>query len=225
MKKLLLIAVGAVLFSCSTSNDVVSNGFIQKRKYTKGWHINKRAKVSDKKGVKQNEEILIEDRNETLVLVEDAKIKSLEKETSKFIIASNNSLKKEETTKNKTLVSSNDVDLHSKSNQEKTIEVNEKNYVVREFSTREVKSFNKEITTQGGNASGASVILLIILALFVSWLSVGIYTGWSGNAWVINLILWLLGGGFYILGFGISGAGILMTIAIVHAILILLGII
>lgn len=225
MKKLLLIAVGAVLFSCSTSNDVVSNGFIQKRKYTKGWHINKRAKVSDKKGVQQNEEILIEDRNETLVVVEDAKIKSQEKETSKSIIASNNSLKMEETTKNKSLVPNNDVDLHSKSNQAKTIEVNEENYVVREFSAREVKSFDKEITTQGGNASGANVILLIILALFVSWLSVGIYTGWSGNAWVINLVLWLLGGGFYALGFGIGGAGILMTIAIVHAILILLGII
>lgn len=35
-----LILLISFLFSCSTSNQVVSNKLIQKRKYNKGWHVN-----------------------------------------------------------------------------------------------------------------------------------------------------------------------------------------
>lgn len=41
-----LLAVVALLFSCSSSNNVVSKNFIQKRKYNKGFHVNIKRKKS-----------------------------------------------------------------------------------------------------------------------------------------------------------------------------------
>lgn len=43
--------------SCSTSNNVVSNKLFQKRKYQKGWHINKPTKLPEKTDKQPNEEI------------------------------------------------------------------------------------------------------------------------------------------------------------------------
>lgn len=37
---ILFLIIGTLINGCSTSNKVVSNNFIQKRKYTKGYHIN-----------------------------------------------------------------------------------------------------------------------------------------------------------------------------------------
>ena len=49
MKKLLFINLALIsaliLGSCGSSNSVVSNRLISKRKYTKGFHLNKRSKL------------------------------------------------------------------------------------------------------------------------------------------------------------------------------------
>ena len=39
----------------------------------------------------------------------------------------------------------------------------------------------------------AADILLVILAIFIPWLSVGIYTGWDVKLTVITALLWILG--------------------------------
>ena len=39
MKNLLFVLISILLFSCSSSNDVVSGSFLQKRKYKKGYHL------------------------------------------------------------------------------------------------------------------------------------------------------------------------------------------
>lgn len=50
MKKLILSsAIGAVLFSCSTSNKVVNSNFFQKRKYNKGYYIDVAKKSNESK--------------------------------------------------------------------------------------------------------------------------------------------------------------------------------
>lgn len=51
-----LLAVVALLFSCSSSNNVVSKNFIQKRKYNKGFHVNIKRKKS--KLPKKNKRVL-----------------------------------------------------------------------------------------------------------------------------------------------------------------------
>ena len=51
MKKFLQILLSIfIIASCSLSDDVVSNKFIQKRKYNKGFHLNKKKTI--KKGAK-----------------------------------------------------------------------------------------------------------------------------------------------------------------------------
>lgn len=49
INKLLLavFAIGLLMSSCKTSNDVVSSNLIQKRKYNKGYHVNKAPKSKD----------------------------------------------------------------------------------------------------------------------------------------------------------------------------------
>lgn len=50
MKKLILSsAIGAVLFSCSTSNKVVNSNFFQKRKYNKGYYFDVAKKSNESK--------------------------------------------------------------------------------------------------------------------------------------------------------------------------------
>jgi VIT1/CCC1 family predicted Fe2+/Mn2+ transporter len=46
---LTILTLTFVLGSCSSSNNVVSNRFIQKRKYNKGWHINNSKKSKDQR--------------------------------------------------------------------------------------------------------------------------------------------------------------------------------
>jgi len=45
MKNIFTIIISVLLVSCSSSNDVVRNGFLQKRKYKKGYHLAKKSKV------------------------------------------------------------------------------------------------------------------------------------------------------------------------------------
>ena len=44
--KLLFFGCFFIFFSCSTSNEVVSNNRIQKRKYNKGYHFKKRIEIN-----------------------------------------------------------------------------------------------------------------------------------------------------------------------------------
>lgn len=61
IKKITAVALlTAILASCSTSNEVVSNGFFQKRKYNKGWYANKSTKVKDSKAENTKEEFVAE---------------------------------------------------------------------------------------------------------------------------------------------------------------------
>jgi Flp pilus assembly protein TadB len=55
---------------------------------------------------------------------------------------------------------------------------------------RAMKNMIKEKSSN--NSSDATLILLVILAIFIAWLSVGIYTNWDVMLTVITLILWLL---------------------------------
>lgn len=68
--------------------------------------------------------------------------------------------------------------------------------------------------------SALLVILLVILAFFLPWLSVLLYEGATGRFWII-LLLWLLA----IIGFFWPIAYALAVIAVVYAILIVLGIV
>jgi TM2 domain-containing membrane protein YozV len=58
--KILYLLISLFLFSCSSSNDVVSNNRIQKRKYTKGYNFKKYGKTKHK----NNNEVKVTDFNQ-----------------------------------------------------------------------------------------------------------------------------------------------------------------
>ncbi|GEM_PF-763246 len=226
MKKLLLIAAGAaLLFSCSTSNDVVSNGFIQKRKYTKGWHINKRANVSSKKGTNTPEKFTEEKEADLTLSTEPKTIKNQDRKDVEVAIVANELPKPIEKAVTSKEVKHSQAKKTTKASvgvEDNKIETNSE--LVTDYSVKEVKPAIKMQKNAGADgAGGVLLLLLVVLALFIPWLSVGIYDGWAGNRWIINLLLWILGGGLYIFGVGFAVAGIFFVIAVVHAILILLG--
>ena len=53
MKNVLIVCIVLILASCSSRNDVVRSGFLQKRKYKKGYHLS--LKKTDRKNGKENE--------------------------------------------------------------------------------------------------------------------------------------------------------------------------
>lgn len=53
MKNVLLVLMALLLVSCSSRNDVVHSGFLQKRKYKKGYYLS--LKKTDRKSGKENE--------------------------------------------------------------------------------------------------------------------------------------------------------------------------
>ena len=198
MKKLLLLATGAaLLFSCSTSNDVVSNGFIQKRKYKKGWHINKRANVSSKKGINSAEEFIIEKEADLVVKTPVTNTVQEPNDAKVAEIAVSESPKAIE----KEVVSKETKSTKTKKASKEFIRIETNNDIVKEklvseYSTKELKPTVKSQKNAGG--SDTDKLLLIIIAIFISWLAVGIYTGWAVGPTLLNLILWLL---FFLPGF------------------------
>ncbi|MCR9173073.1 MAG: hypothetical protein NXI10_11300 [bacterium] len=65
MKKLLglnlLIVLSIIFASCGTNNNVVNNRLISKRKYNKGFHINRKGNMKSSKSEKEEEGIAFED--------------------------------------------------------------------------------------------------------------------------------------------------------------------
>lgn len=229
MKKVTVYLLGlAFLASCSTSNEVVNNGLFQKRKYNKGWYVNKSSTIGKSKSVDKNEDIayVIEKSTENeahtnLVSFESNTVKSNENSSQISKESENNNtqriekitVKIEEVNKEEN-VEDSQITLINKSHQHKTSET----FLIP--SPQKISSQDKKT---GGAGSSTNTLLLIIIAFFISWLSVGIYTGWETTPTLINLALWLLGGSLY---FGVGSlGGLLFILAIVHAILIILGVI
>ncbi len=73
-----------------------------------------------------------------------------------------------------------------------------KNEVKKEKSTKKIQKKNlskKQLLKKMLGSGGMSSLLAILLCIFLaplSFLWVGIYTGWEGSAWLITLILTLL---------------------------------
>lgn len=183
-----LVAVFALVFSsCSTSESVVNNGFLQKRKYNKGFHksIKKNNKTQDVK----NEEVLVFN-NETNV--EKTERVSIEKETLEVekttpVAIENNSIEEvAEVTVQENTISTEEAPVKEHKAVEKLAQ-----------KVAKVKSkVNKDsIINNSSNTSNTTddmMILLIILAILLPFVAVGIYTDWDVTKVLIALLLSLL---------------------------------
>lgn len=186
----LMIASVLILGACATSNDVVSNRLISKRKYEKGFHINKKSHLKS-----SNEELA----NENLT-----KEKDFEKKERLF--ASNNEKK---TTKTAVKIEELETSVESSEytsstiNSESTIasvDGPESNSILKSEPSRVQRAIEKENAqkevvveqSKGAQPSGtAELVLLIILALFIPPLAIVIYSGATTWFWV-DLILFIV---------------------------------
>ena len=188
---LVVVSLIGFLYSCSTSNSVVSNRLISKRKYTDGFHYN--GKVT----TKSSDNVAVSDDKKTsksILLTEEAKsfgsvdevsnsenvesavvtenvVSSISTETTQESIKSERS-----STKNSTVVS-----RHAK---QKTLQVNVKqNLKANKQSKAEVRNALKE------SKAGDEAILYIILCILIPFVAVGLATDWDLVKVLICLLL------------------------------------
>lgn len=184
-----LIAL-AILASCSTSNNVVSNRSIQKRKYNDGFYVsfdklfNKKANDTFKnETVAEDNDVAISSTDEQpkLGLIEEKSFESTPFELAESPRFDENSsthlTEKTELAKPLTVV-----------NEEKNITTKLENL----YPLKTIKTKVKAIQQNSSSSSDSTLILLIILAFFLPWLSVGIFTGWDLMLTLITLLLWFL---------------------------------
>lgn len=218
MKNITIYALGIIfLASCSTSNEVVKNGLFQKRKYNKGWYINSSKSVKNNKSiVTEDEDVALE--NNSINEVSSELNNNLVDNTSNTVVkeevqdlAFDNTVKEE---KKSNFITVFKKKTESKNNESQVNSINDNTIAYQseafDYITKaEPTKVDKADKTNGGGSLSTNKLLLIIIAIFISWLAVGLYTGWDTTPTLINLILWFL---FILPGF-------------IHALLIILDVI
>lgn len=220
----LSLILGIVLSSCSTSNDVASNGGIQKRKYNKGFYFEPFS--SNKKDHKN-----IETSDESLAVKEEVKESLKEAKdlgAEKGFVYSDNLKQldsKEELAFEYQKHIDTDENISAENNDGLTFNTASEQRNPLIFSpVRAEKHINKGVNVPAPASGGAMLIVLVILALLIPPLAVFIYEGASTRFW-IDLILALIGIGLGWWLFGPSLAWLCAVVAVIYALLIVLEVI
>lgn len=212
-----VVGLALILGSCGSSNSVVSNGLIQKRKYNKGFFMKSngqfktaKAEGKEEKSIVVQEEIAVNNTVRTAAPVSAvAAVQNTEKVTFDKVAAASVS---------NTVRSASQTAAPVKVNATQEIESRKE---VRKDVREQVKQLRKKESSS--SAVDGMTILLVILAIIIPPLAVGLYEGITVRFW-IDLILALLGWG--LLGWLLPGLIWLGGLAaIIYALLIVLAVI
>lgn len=170
-----------LLASCSNSKDVVSDRWIQKRKYNKGYFITKRgaapeidSKSNEETAIEVTPVLLLSDANPTeLSNIPRSEYKSIEDRAPR-----NNDASSTAQVNN----SENEVADHA------MVEVASFEPRRHRASIEHQTSFRLDETD---HTDDTEMLIYLVIALFIAWLSVGILYNW-GTEFLIALILWFL---------------------------------
>ncbi|MFK8038018.1 MAG: YqaE/Pmp3 family membrane protein [Crocinitomicaceae bacterium] len=190
-----------LLQGCATSNDVVSNGFIQKRKYNKGFFVKTGEKKSNlKKSEKQD--ILVETPSpvksyETVVRNEKATIAYTE--TADKVLENNTHESVSPVTHTQVIVPETTHSAQkviSKAVKSKVITKPgiAKQMILAKNLKKEFVRSNRKVAKNYKNSDEVPTGLLYVLCFFIPFLAVGLATDWDIKALIINLILTALCG-------------------------------
>jgi uncharacterized membrane protein YqaE (UPF0057 family) len=228
IKKLSLFAmVGLILGACSTSNNVMNNHLITKRKYTKGFHFNTKKHFKSAKTDK-TEELAFNTSEEGVNDMQMRRSNDLAfNETANTELQRSN-LNQVQVVENTEVKAATTQNTGSKSEKVKRTNANDLNIVSWSNNTREkvaeIKQLQKEKQASKKAADDTvMLVLLVILAFIIPPLAVFIYEGATSRFW-IDLILAIIGFGvgFWLLG----GIGWLAGLAaVIYALLIVLAVI
>lgn len=215
-----VVGLALILGSCGSSNSVVSNGLIQKRKYNKGFFMKSNGQFKSAKADVKEEN--------TYVVSEELAVQAPMNKTKVPAVVTK-SVKSEKTVENAvvqvaktsaaapaTTTSKASVPAHLDAVQ--NVETKKQ---VRKTVRQEAKKNSKK--DSGSNGADGYTILLVILAIIIPPLAVGLFEGITVRFW-IDLILALLGWG--LLGWLLPGLIWLGGLAaIIYALLIVLSVI
>lgn len=228
MKKIQLFASALIMTILLASCGVTNNGFggssIQKRKYTKGFYHNKNHgfKSSDDKTVTGELTLQEEGTNETAVLsLEKKAVQSTVFQSDKVI--KNDQSQPQQRSEEK---SSQKKKVSASKKETKPTQVRQRKQREHEYYVplREKATIAKKMAAQGSSESGAMLVLLVILAIFIPPLAVALYEGITMRFW-IDLILAIVGYGIGFAFFGFGVAWLCGLAAVIYALLIVLGVI
>lgn len=224
------VALSLILISCGTSNNVVNNHSISKRKYTKGFFIKKKPNLKSKNSV-ANENIAIVDAEKTKTKPTNLGGKQINQTTLEVTsdelnrVSCNSDIAYTQTSGNVYVSPIDDSPYILRQDDELVYLDNQPEPSVQRFSEMsesEKHRANLREFEQNGAAgdSDLELILLVIIAIIIPPLAVFLYEGVTNRFW-IDLILAILG---YGIGFGVLGVswGLLGLIAVIYALLIVL---
>lgn len=212
-----IYVLSMAISSCSTSESVVGNGFLQKRKYNKGFHKTKKSKVKPNKN--NNKEVLV------LNSAENSDIEKLHKTENVVKVSKTNNTYDKQLDEEKNTVEEQLV-LVKNTTKENSIESESKTKKTSKLIHAVENKFNnaktvlKEKTSLSIPSNTSSTladtmfILLIILAFLIPPLAVGIHTNVD---WLKVLIALLLMFSFF-------AVKILVSLAVIYALLVIFDI-
>jgi len=176
-----------LLASCSTSEDVVSKGFLQKRKYNKGFHKSFRKNTKTNKLESKEELALVENHtNSTSVSKEESRNTNVVT-TNNHVSTTDKNISNAEYTPVKKATTKR---INKIANR-----VAEKieNTISKESSVTKVKKENKK-SDNSDTKDDTDILLLYVLAIFIPPLAVYLVTDGDTNTVILNIILCLLCG-------------------------------
>lgn len=191
VKSIVVILIGAITFSCSTTNDVAGKFGIQKRKYNKGFSISKSKryktnKSSETLNTKVNEEILADNNQKT------TKTKTVETTNSKVNTNVSSSTTSEQlinAVEKTNITSFSPIEKTSPQANKVTLKETIKTKAIKKIIKKKVK---KSVAQFKSETSSDDEILYYILAILVPFLAVGLVTDWDITKVLICLLLTLL---------------------------------
>lgn len=208
MKRIIAIAVlGLLISSCA------DRGFNKSRYGKLNWinhGFEKKATPDEAKKASETEKI---DRSIVEFKAEEIEVEEVKPETSNHIIINIEEGETIDATENKTApssVTSSDI----------TVVEEVRSSDVKEVSNQEVIT-KENSDTKNVSEDGIMLLILVILALIIPPVAVLVYEGVTTRFW-LNLLFAILGGALFFVS---PGLGIFALIAVVHALLIVLGII
>ncbi len=233
MKKVSILSLVTILMivisSCGSSNNVVNNHGITKRKYNKGFFFQRNSNLRT-----ANTEVKDERANAEKTLAKQEKVdaKRAKKVNAKEQVNVEKTVATHVESTNSTVYTAEverpiaaqenerSSDGVSGSEQESTT-TSSRETMDRESIADRYESLKKDSRGAAGG-SGVGIILLVILALIIPPLAVFLYEGATSRFW-IDLVLAILG---YGIGFGFGGfLPLLGLISVIYALLIVLEVI
>lgn len=236
MKKISIISlfalVALVISSCGSSNNVVSNHGISKRKYTKGFFFQRNSNIKTADAKVKDAELK---GDKSIAKVEKTEARKAKKATLKnnnvkstlYAPSENSDVANLYVPEDNMQVPPNGDAHHDRFDDGINWSVTENQPSATGESIKPMRAENRANSPKksSGKAAGGSVgiVVLVILAILIPPLAVFLYEGVTQRFW-IDLIMALIG---YGVGFGLLGGigGLLGLIAIIYALLIVLEVI